>query len=351
MKTFQIVASIAALMWVTAMTAWAASPMVSNVSVAQREGDPGRFTITYDLEDADGDACLIFIMGSRDNGQTWDIPIRRLSGHYGGTVSPGPQRQAIWDAAADVPGIVAQQFRIRVMADDNTGPGPMVIVPGGDFELPEGGGRVPVDTFYIDQFEVTNQFYAEFLNAGGNDDHFDASQRINKIGSQPPFVYSPQEGYERHPVVSVCYNDAFAFCNWRSERAGLPAGSYRLPKRLEWQKAGGWDPTANGGRGKTWRYGFREDSIDGTKANYRDSGIGSTAPVGSYKPSYFGCYDISGNVWEWGELWDDQRALTLGGSFDYPAESLRTGASAESASTAARSSNFGFRCVLAYLEK
>jgi formylglycine-generating enzyme required for sulfatase activity len=40
-------------------------------------------------------------------------------------------------------------------------------------------------------------------------------------------------------------------------------------------------------------------AVDPIRANYGDSGIGMTTPVGRYPPNGYGLYDLAGNVWEY----------------------------------------------------
>jgi len=178
---------------------------------------------------------------------------------------------------------------------------PMCAVPAGQFQTST-GVTVYLDAYLIDQYEVTNQLYATFLNAGGNDDHWSTwVSQISRTGWEAPYTYQVTSGFERRPVPSVTYIDATDFCAWRSAAEGLPAGSYRLPTEAEWEKAAGWgDPARQG----LWTYAFQSDSIDCNKANY-DTCVGTTTDVGTYAAwkSWYGCYDMTGNVWEWCYDW------------------------------------------------
>ena len=51
------------------------APVVSNVTASQRGDDSKLVDIYYDLADAEGDHCSIWVMASGDGGVTWSIPV------------------------------------------------------------------------------------------------------------------------------------------------------------------------------------------------------------------------------------------------------------------------------------
>ena len=133
---------------------------------------------------------------------------------------------------------------------------------------------VTLDAFWIDQTEVTNAMYAKCVNAGNckppiNTDHF-----INT-------------GYANHPVVSVDWSQANAYCVW-SER--------RLLTEAEWEKA------ARGTDGRIYPWG--NEAPSNAFLNYNDA-VKDTTAVGQYPngKSPYGAYDMAGNVWEWTNDW------------------------------------------------
>jgi formylglycine-generating enzyme required for sulfatase activity len=107
-----------------------------------------------------------------------------------------------------------------------------------------------------------------------------------------------------HPVVYVDLNDARAYAAWAGKR---------LPTEPEWQLA------AQGTDVRQWPWGGEMDprQPDGTKVNT----TGATLPVRSLPDgkSPFGCYHMSGNVYEWTESARDDGhtrfAIIRGGSF------------------------------------
>ena len=171
----------------------------------------------------------------------------------------------------------------------------MVLIPAGEFQMGSNDAEayadeqpvhtVYVDAFYMDQYEVTNAQYADFLTAKGKHAEADhtwlhienARARIERVSG----VYRAKSGYENHPVFEVSWYGAMAYAQWAGKR---------LPTEAEWEKA------ARGGlAGFEYPWG---DTIESSRANY-DRNVGDTRVVGSYAPNGYGLYDMCGNVWEW----------------------------------------------------
>lgn len=176
--------------------------------------------------------------------------------------------------------------------DDDSGCGTMILVPGGDFVMGSDnkGDHSPshivrLDTFYIDQYEVTNAQYYTFCRETGR--------------SLPEFwgkdVFRCSLEYPDHPVTGVSWNDAAAYAEWCGKR---------LPTEAEWEYA------ARGGLpGSNYPNG---DTLTPADANYTKSGQGGTVPVGSYPANGFVIHDTAGNVAEWVADWysDDYYAVS-----------------------------------------
>lgn len=118
-------------------------------------------------------------------------------------------------------------------------------------------------------------------------------------------------GFDDYPVVGVTWEQAKAFCNWRTKlqsdflsAKGEPElQAYRLPTETEWEYA------ARGGKEFSmypWGgYYTRDDegvflaNFKPLRGNYVEDGGIATMKVGSYDPNEYGIYDMSGNVAEW----------------------------------------------------
>jgi hypothetical protein len=275
------------------------APVVSNVTAAQRDDNSKLVDIHYDLADADGDYCTVWILVSDNDGVSWSVPAMTLTGHIGHDIAPGNSKHIVWDAGTDMPGRVGT-YKVRVFTDDGQGPTDMVLVPAGAYLPQNNQPPIFVNSFLIDKYEVTNQFYCQFLNNAASDgSHWNSNMEISQIGNSAPYYYTIIPGKENYPIRWVRYEDAVAFAQWRSN---LEGAIYHLPTGQEWEKAAAWDPAQQ----YYYTYGFHRDSIDCTWCNYGTC-IGNVMPVGSYNgtggrnnaKSYYGCYDMSGNVSEW----------------------------------------------------
>jgi len=163
---------------------------------------------------------------------------------------------------------------------------------GGTFQLGKTGKTVKVKPFAMSIYPVTNREYEEF----------DPSHREKRD------KYSDQDD---QPVVRVSWEDAVRYCQWLSEKTGE---QYRLPTEAEWEFA------ASGGGQRQYPWGNEEPGPK--RANYSESKIGKTTPVGSYPLGMTpeGLFDMAGNVWEWCDDWYDEDKensgrVVRGGSF------------------------------------
>lgn len=133
-----------------------------------------------------------------------------------------------------------------------------------------------LDSYLIDKYEVSNRQFADFMRA--------------KSHPAPAYWDDPRLNKPEQPVTGVNWEDAKAFCEYRGKR---------LPTEAEWEKA------ARGPKAGLYPWG---NEFDATKANYGRNHE-ATLPVDSYPESvsYYGAYNMAGNVFEWVADWYDPR--------------------------------------------
>jgi sulfatase modifying factor 1 len=216
--------------------------------------------------------------------------------------------------------------------------------------------------YQIGKYEVTNAQYAEFLNNVAATDTFglfSASMAsglgggITQSGASGSFTYSVKENMGNRPVVYVSIADAMRFTNWINNGQGsatTESGVYDmtqslatvvrnvsanvwLPTENEWHKAAYYQPAVAGGdTDNYWLFPTQSNSIptvasvDSTGnitnpgsnvANYGGgaSSVAYTTIVGSAgNTSYYGAYDLGGNVHEWTESIIGTNRVSRGGS-------------------------------------
>lgn len=232
----------------------------------------------------------------------------------------------------------------------------MIFIEGGTFEMGADNEQarpdefpkhpVAVESFWIDEHEVTNAQFKEFVDATGYVTVAEKDVRLNdlpkgnmaatidrdSIAPAGSMVFTQSErtvplndysqwwswttganwkhpegpgssiaGRENFPVVHVCYYDALAYCNWAGKR---------LPTEAEWEFA------ARGGLENNiypWGNEHIEDGLPKANSwnghfpnqNSLRDGFMTASPVKSYAPNGYGLYDMAGNVWEWTSDWYD----------------------------------------------
>ena len=224
-------------------------------------------------------------------------------------------------------------------------------------------GAVAYD-FQIGKYEVTNAQYVAFLNAIAATDTYslyetemgsDPRSGITRSGSSGSYTYTLKEAlWANKPANSISFWDACRFCNWlhNGRPSGLqgadttengaydltlpnvvanntatrkPNAKYFLPSEHEWYKASFHQPAAFGGDSDDyWLYGTGSNTVParatadssgnidndinnianmnrGADWNGQDGNVTTVGSGGIGSKSFYGAFDISGNVWEWNE--------------------------------------------------
>ncbi|MCX5394347.1 formylglycine-generating enzyme family protein [Streptomyces sp. NBC_00094] len=276
----------------------------------------------------------------------------------------------------------------------------MALLPGGTFLMgtdaddgyaADGEGpvrEIRLAPFLIDTTTVTNEAFAEFVDATGwvtlaerfGTSFVFAGLLPDDVRGGRPVPATPwwrevaHADWRRpegpgsdiadrmdHPVVHVTWRDARAFARWAGKR---------LPTEAEWEYAarGGlpqarypWgDEREPGGvhRMNVWQGEF-------PASNTGADGYLGTAPADAYEPNGYGLYNTCGNVWEWCADWfhptwhatgprtdpvgppSGDRKVMRGGSYlCHDSYCFRYRVDARSSNTPDSSAgNIGFRCV------
>lgn len=221
------------------------------------------------------------------------------------------------------------------------------------------------DTLFVDKTEIANIHWREYLHylekfnpasigkalpdttVWGADTVF----KYDSVNNIPIKIYTPDpltEYYFRHPgfndfpVVGISYEQAVAFCDWRSDRVNelyskMPESKrpfekvvYRLMTQKEWEviAAGklsvdrypyGFDSTYKKWKKKYYK-AFNCKFPNDTLIYYHWGGIAYyTLNTWSYYPNSSGTYNMIGNVAEM----VSEKGIAKGGSFDHILEECK----------------------------
>ncbi len=233
----------------------------------------------------------------------------------------------------------------------------MVWIPGGTFimgtdepdtydhERP--AHQVQVAGFWMDETEVTNEQYQNFVAATGYITLAERKPQWEDLRKQTPpgtarppdsllvagaLVFNPPkepvmlndysqwwrwlpgtdwkhpegpesnlEGRMKFPVIQVAYEDAKAYCDWADKR---------LPTEAEWEFAsrGGKEPQRYAWGNELKMNGkYMANTFQGSFPNYnsQEDGFEMASAVKSFPPNAYGLYDMIGNLWEWTSDWYD----------------------------------------------
>ncbi|HET6226946.1 MAG TPA: SUMF1/EgtB/PvdO family nonheme iron enzyme [Bacteroidia bacterium] len=219
------------------------------------------------------------------------------------------------------------------------------------------------DSIYIDQTEIRNLDYVEFL-------YWTARNEPEKLKSIQPDTsvwfdvgnfalsdyYLRHQAYRSYPVVGITYEQAVAFCNWRTyivkefikikkstieKMIGGRDFYYRLPTKEEWEYA------ASAGLSANYSYGFKSIinkdhfpniNVAETRILYTENSGDFLDPVYSRYPNDFRLYCMIGNVAEM----ISEKGIAKGGSYK---QTLEESAITNSITYNKPTAFIGFRCV------
>lgn len=122
-------------------------------------------------------------------------------------------------------------------------------------------------------------------------------------------LYFSHPSYNDYPVVGVSWEQANAFCAWRTMylQRGMTGAArqiqrYRLPTEVEWEFAARGREAGRypwSGSSTRTEKGCYNANFKPERGNYTRDGNLITSRVASYSPNSNGLYDMAGNVAEW----------------------------------------------------
>jgi formylglycine-generating enzyme required for sulfatase activity len=238
----------------------------------------------------------------------------------------------------------------------------VTIADAGNTADANGYGRVTY-AYSIGKHEVTNEQYAEFLNAvaaqgdprglynSGMSGQYGGITRTGSGTAGDPYHYAVRSGAAAKPVNYVSYYDSLRFANWLhngrpvggqtaattedgaydlaqgSSVVRKPTAAFFLPTENEWYKAAYYK--GGGLNAGYWAYATRSNtapncygapvSNDSNAANYWGvAHVGAPSDAGAYGAavSPYGTLDQNGNVSEWNESLINTYRGTRGGSWE-----------------------------------
>jgi serine/threonine protein kinase/formylglycine-generating enzyme required for sulfatase activity len=235
-------------------------------------------------------------------------------------------------------------------------PDRMVFVPGSEYRLVAWArpteARVQLNDYYIDKYEVSNQDYKEFINAGGylkkqywkfpfikdrktvpwEEAMTEFKDRTGLPGPRSWWSQNFPEGRAEYPVTDINWYEAAAYAAFKGKQ---------LPTVFQWEKAARDGNFSDLGNYMPWGIFYPGEMLD-YRANFM---INGTAPVNSseFGMSPFGCYNMAGNVSEWCLNETSEGFISTGGAWGEPSYTFAEYGTFPGFYS---SNKLGFRCAL-----
>ncbi len=234
-------------------------------------------------------------------------------------------------------------YQPQKFKENDIAPG-LVLIPGGTFMM--GGSekdvefstdnhtrQVTVQSFYMDETEISNvdwkEFLADVLRSDGGDSRYeelypDTTVWLRDLAFNDPYAetYYKHPAFDVYPVVGINWHMANEYCKWRTEKVNevlteddaeaVTYPAYRLPTEAEWEYAArglqesevyAWEGKSLRDRKGQFRANFKRGRGDyegwrGGDGRHFTDGYMITAPVREFSHNDFGLYNMSGNVSE-----------------------------------------------------
>lgn len=204
------------------------------------------------------------------------------------------------------------------------------------------GTVVLKDSLFIDKTEVSNGAWKEFTNKWILEKEQDEDlykkmlpdttvwRAMKTDGKRYVYEYFQGENFNNYPVVGITYEQAVAFCEWRTERvnemlernnnASFRRVEFRLPTEAEWELAAqGKLDSAKYPYGQEIYFKVKSDEYKVFNCYYPevDSASwtqGKVAAVDYSQPNQYGISNMIANVAEM----VSEKGLAKGGHYDMP---------------------------------
>jgi len=257
------------------------APEVSNVVFAQRTDGSGIVDVYYDLSDADGDALLVTMQVSGDDGATWQIIPTQISGDIGEGITQGLGKHIIWNAADEEYALEGNQYKFKIIADDLM----LVDIDGNVYQTIQIGDQL----WMAENLKVTKYRDGSVI------------PNITNNGDWGGLSSGAYGDYDNNPTNSDTYGRLYNWYTVDDDRGVCPEG-WHVPSGDEYTVLTdylGGEEVAGGKMKSTgtiedgdglWNYysdeiteeATNESGFTGLPAGYRNSGNGYYLSMGNY---------------------------------------------------------------------